>query len=77
MTKTEYSHLVKIAHDADAAWQRELDRVYGKLASCAARYDDRGRATAELQHMFDLKVRANAVRHNALMESFVAGDLLA
>lgn len=67
MTKTEYSHLVKIAHDADAAWQRELDRVYGNLA-CAARYD---------AHLFELKVRTNAVRHNALMESFVVGDLLA
>ena len=76
MTKTEYSHLVKIAHDADAAWQRELDRVYGNLA-CAARYDDRGWATAELQHLLELKVRTNAARHNALMESFVAGDLLA
>ena len=74
MTKTEYSHLVKIAHDADAAWQRELGRVYGNLA-CAARYDDRGRATAELQHLFDLKVRTNAVRHNALMELFVVDDL--
>ncbi len=77
MTKTEYSHLVKIAHDADAAWQRELDRVYGRLSSCAARYDARGRATAELQHLFELKVRTNAVRHNALMESFVIDDLLA
>jgi len=76
VTKEEYSHMVKKAIDADAAWQRELDRVYGKLA-CAARYDDRGRATAELQYLFEAKVRSNAVRHNALMDSFVAGDILA
>jgi hypothetical protein len=76
VTKAEYSHLVKISVDADTAWQRELDRVYGKLA-CAARYDERGTATAELQYLFEAKVRSNAVRHNALMDIFVAGDILA
>jgi len=76
MSKTEYQQLVQIAHDADAAWQAELGRMYGKRAG-EARYDDRGRSTADLQYLFSEKVRADAVRHNALMDSFVAGNILA
>ena len=76
MTKAEYQQLVQIAHDADAAWQAELERMYGKRAG-EARYDARGTSTAELQYLFEAKVRSNAVRHNALMDSFVAGNILA
>jgi len=76
VTKAEYQQLVQIAHDADADWQAELGRMYGKRAG-EARYDDRGRSTADLQHLFAEKVRTDAVRHNALMDSFVAGNILA
>lgn len=48
---------------ADAAWSRELQRVYGKRAG-DARYDKRGVATPELRRLHDAWVAAERRREN-------------
>lgn len=48
---------------ADAAWSRELQRVYGKRAG-DARYDKRGVATPELRRLHDAWVLKEQRREN-------------
>lgn len=48
---------------ADAAWSRELQRVYGKRAG-DARYDKRGVATPELRRLHAAWVAAEQRREN-------------
>lgn len=51
------------AYAADAAWQAELDRIYGSRAA-DARYDARGRATPRLAEL-DAQARATSAEMGA------------
>lgn len=51
--------LFAAAMAADAAWQVELDRMFGKKSG-DARYDARGVSTTKLKELRDAKVRADS-----------------
>jgi len=58
----DFASVHAAAHAADAAWQTELTRLYGRRAG-DARYDGRGRATVELARLHEAKLRADAAEH--------------
>lgn len=52
--------LYDAAQHADDMWQKKLIEVHGRHNAGQSRYDSRGRATPELEELYQAKVAADA-----------------